>query len=108
MFGKPALCLIGPKDKEFEDMPRDMSIWIASKYKGLSDKYLKQYEGQGYEFWKNYVNGCVETSCSEGIADLIIDIVYTGASLERYGLKIYDVIIKSDFLILGQAGDDDE
>ena len=65
-------------------------------------------EEDGYEFWKNYVNGCVETSCSEGIADLIIDIVYTGSSLERYGLQIYDVIIKSDFLVLGQAGELDE
>jgi len=40
-------------------------------------------------------------SCSEGIADLIIDIVYTGNSLFRYGLQVYDKIMYSDFLILG-------
>ena len=107
-FGKPALCLIGPKGEKLEDMSRDLSIWIASKYRGLSDKYLKQFEDQGYTFQKNYVNGCVETSCSEGIADLIIDIVYTGSSLKRYGLEIYETILKSDFLILGQGGDVDE
>jgi ATP phosphoribosyltransferase len=107
-FGKPALCLIGPKGEKLEDMPKDLSIWIASKYRGLADKYLEQFENKGYSFQKNYVNGCVETSCSEGIADLIIDIVYTGSSLKRYGLDIYDTILKSDFLILGQGGDTDE
>lgn len=108
MFGKPALCLIGPKNTELEDIPKhEVSIWIAAKYKGIADEYLASLEEKGYTFSKNYVNGCVETSCSEGIADLIIDIVFTGASLERFGLKIYDPIIKSDFLILGQ-GDMDE
>jgi len=104
-FGKPALCLIGPEDKELQDLPKDLSIWIASKYRGLADRYLKKLEEQGYTFMKNYVNGCVETSCSEGIADLIIDIVYTGSSLKRYELTIYDTILKSDFLILGQGGE---
>lgn len=107
-FGKPALCLIGPKGAKLKNMPKDLSIWIASKYRGLADKYLEQFEEQGYRFQKNYVNGCVETSCSEGIADLIIDIVYTGSSLKRYGLEIYDTILKSDFLILGQGGDADD
>lgn len=107
-FGKPALCLIGPQDKKLEDLPKDLSIWIASKYRGLADRYLKGLEDKGYSFQKNYVNGCVETSCSEGIADLIIDIVYTGSSLKKYELTIYETILKSDFLILGQGGETDD
>jgi len=59
---------------------------------------------KGFVFQKLYVNGSVETMCSEGLADLAIDIVYTGGSVEMYNLDVLDQIIKSDFLIIG-AGD---
>ena len=101
IYGKPTLCLIGPEGKSLETMPRDLTVCIASKYKKLAKKYLNFLERKGFSFKKIYINGCVETSCSEGIADLIIDIVYTGSSLIKYNLKAYDVIMQSDFLVIG-------
>lgn len=101
IFRKPALCLIGPQNKTFAELPKELTICIAAKYKAIAKQYLSQFEKQGYKFRKKYVNGCVETSCSEGIADVIIDIVYSGSSLKKYVLEIYGKIIESDFVIIG-------
>ena len=100
LFNKPILCLIGPKDKDLSSLPKALTIGISSKYIKLAKKYLNFLERNGFSFRKFYMNGCIEAVCSEGIADLIIDIVYTGSSIEKYGLKVYDKIIESDFLIL--------
>ncbi len=104
VFGKPTLCLIGSKDKSFESLPKELTVCISSKYKEIAESYLSLLEKKGYSFKRIYVKGCVEVSCSEGIADLIIDIVYTGASLGRYGLQVYDRIRESDFVIMASSG----
>lgn len=105
LFRKPVLCLVGPQNKELDQFPKNLTVCIAAKYKAIAKKYLNFLERKGYVFKKIYINGCVETSCSEGIADLVIDIVYTGNSLKRYDLKIYDKIIASDFVIIGENTD---
>ena len=105
LFGKPTLCLLGSRDNEFGELQRNLTVCIAAKYSRIAKKYLNLLERRGYIFKKIYVNGCVENSCSEGIADLVIDIVYTGNSLEKYGLKVYDKILQSDFLIIGEKND---
>ena len=101
LFGKPMLCLIGPKNKKLESMPKYLTVCISSKYKNIAKRYLNLLESKGYTFKKIYVKGCVELTCSEGIADLVVDIVYSGSSLKKYGLKIFDKIMGSDFLIIG-------
>ena len=104
LFGKPALCLIGPEDKDLESLPKITKVFISSKYKRVSQKYLNFLESRGRVFRKTYLAGCIETSCSQGLADLVIDIVYTGRTLREHGLKVFEVIMKSDFLILGKKG----
>lgn len=100
LFGKPVLCLLGPKDNNLEDFPKKLRICINSKYKNISKKYLNLLEEKGYLFEKIYISGSTETVYN-GISDLIIDIVYTGSSINNANLKIYDKIIESDFVILG-------
>jgi ATP phosphoribosyltransferase len=102
LFKKPTLCLIGPKEKSLGELEKNLTVCISSKYKKIAKKYLNFLEVRGdFVFKKIYVNGSTERSCSEGIADLVVDIVYTGSSIDKYGLKIYDRIMQSDFLILG-------
>ena len=98
MFQKPALCLIGPKENLSKK--NNPTICISKKYKNIADNYLKS---KGINYKPIYVTGCVELTCSEGIADLIIDIVYTGSSLQKFNLKILDKIMQSDFLIIGAS-----
>jgi len=101
LYDKPALCLIGPIGKTMEDMPREITVCASKKYKHIVDDYLEKYREKGFVFDQVYVNGSVETSCSEGISDIAIDIVYSGRSMKECGLEIYDVIFKSDCVILG-------
>lgn len=105
-FGKPTLCLIGPRGKRLEDLPKKLTVGIASKYRRIAKKYLNFLERRGFIFSKIYVSGCVEALIVQGVADLIIDIVYTGSSIARAELEIYDSIMQSDFLII--TGKDDE
>ncbi|HOP09182.1 MAG TPA: hypothetical protein PLC12_03085, partial [Candidatus Methanofastidiosa archaeon] len=106
MYNKPALCLIGPEKMSMEDMPKDITICASKKYRCIVKDYLNRYREKGYRFNEVFVNGSVETSCSEGISDLAIDIVYSGRSMKECGLRIYDVIFKSDCVILGGRSND--
>ncbi len=107
LFKKPTLCLIGPKKKTLENLGKNLIVCISSKYKRIAKKYLNFLEArEGFIFKKIYVNGSTEQSCSEGIAELVIDIVYTGSSIQKFGLKVYDKVMRSDFLILGGREND--
>jgi ATP phosphoribosyltransferase len=105
MFKKPALCLLIPKKFTFNDINKELKIVIPTKYVKIADEYLRKFEKQGYSFKKIYMNGCVESACTQGITDIAIDIVYTGSSLIKDNLAIYEVIMKSDFLVIGGRND---
>ncbi|MBN1786071.1 MAG: hypothetical protein JW825_03660 [Candidatus Methanofastidiosa archaeon] len=106
LFMKPALCLIGPEGKTIDDLPKEMTICSSKKYRSIVRKYLERYRDNGYTIDEIYVNGSVETSCSEGISDVAIDIVYSGKSMKECGLCIYDIIFKSDCVVLGGKSND--
>lgn len=100
LYGRPALCLLGPKDKQLNELAKNLSVCVSAKYRNTAWKYLKSLEESGFLFRKIYVSGCVETGYSEGIADLAIDIVYSGGTMEKNGLRVYDKIGESDFVII--------
>lgn len=105
MFGKPVLCLLGPRGKKLEDLPKNIRVSINSKYKNLAKKYLNILEGKGYRFVKIYLSGSTESAYCNGISDLVIDIVYTGSSIKNANLEVYDKIFESDFVIVGVKND---
>lgn len=101
LFKKPVLCLLGPEDKNLEQLPKRLSIGIASRYKLLAKRYLNVLESKGYTFKKFYLNGSTESIFFEGVFDLVIDVVYSGSSMKKAGLKVYDKIFESNFVIIG-------
>lgn len=106
MFGKPTLCLLGninKREQVFKE--KKLKVLISAKYKEIAQKFLEKYKG--YCFECDYVSGCVETGCVEGIYDLIIDIVYTGSSIKKYNLQIYEKIFASDIVLLETIKDGD-
>ena len=105
MFGKPVLCLLGPRGKKLEDFPKNLRVSINSKYKNLAKKYLNILEDKGYRFAKIYLSGSTESAYCNGISDLVIDIVYTGLSIKNANLEVYDKIFESDFVIVGVKND---
>ena len=105
IFGKPTLCLLGPKGKKLEDLPKNLRVCINSKYKNLAKKYLNILEDKDYKFAKIYLSGSTESAYCNGLSDLIIDIVYTGNSMKNANLEVYDKIFESDFVIIGVEND---
>jgi ATP phosphoribosyltransferase len=101
LFSKPALCLLGPSGRKLSELPKTLTICITSKYKQIASQYLNDLELDGYCINKLYVNGSAELMFVEGIADLVIDIVYSGSSMKEAGLEVYDKIIASDFVVIG-------
>jgi len=101
IFGKPALCLLGDKNKTLDSLNKSLKVCIHKKYAKIAKKYLSRLEEyQGFTFEKFYLNGTTESSFEKGLADLVIDIVYSGKSAKKAGLKIYDKIFESDIVII--------
>jgi len=105
LFGKPVLCLLGPKSKRLDDLPENLKVCINFKYKNLAKKYLNLLENRSYTFTKIYLSGSTEAAYSNGLSDLVIDIVYTGSSMRNASLEVYDKIFESDFVIIGVKND---
>lgn len=102
IFGRPVLALIGPKKKNLDNFSRQVKIAIAKKYQFLAKKYLNLLEEtQGFTFQKMYLSGSVEMSITEGLSDLVIDIVYSGKTIRELGLIVYDKIFESNFVVIG-------
>jgi len=105
MFSKPTLCLLGSNKVNLINLPKDLTIYISSKYKNIANKYLKKFEKNGFRFNKIYITGCVETNIVQGLADLVIDIVYTGGSIKESNLQILEKIMESNFVIIGKKNE---
>ncbi|MDO8741412.1 MAG: hypothetical protein Q7J54_07670 [Candidatus Woesearchaeota archaeon] len=95
LFGKPTLCLLGPDGGN--PLSKNPRICINAKYKNMALAFLKS---KGIKFKPLYVNGQTE-SCVGKIADLAIDIVYSGSTIRELKLAVYDRIFSSDFVIIG-------
>ena len=98
IFKKPALCLLGPESKSLKELPQKIKICINKKYKNLADKFLKEYFKKDYEI--TYASGATEELFSEGIVDLVIDIICSGKSAKKAGLKVYEKIFESDIVVI--------
>lgn len=99
VFKKPALCLLGSESKSLKELPEKIKICINKKYKNISNKFLKEYFlEKDYEII--YTSGTTEELFSQGIVDLVIDIVCSGKSAKEAGLKVYKKIFESDLVVI--------
>ena len=103
LYGKPTLCLLGPEGKNLEELPKRLKVIINKKYEKIAKKYLsKIQDSEGMAFEKIYLSGSTEEMYAANISNLVIDIVYSGASAKRAGLKVYDKIFESDIVVIGK------
>jgi len=106
LFKKPVLCILGPKNKTLDEMPKRLRVCINKKYSKLAKKFLSRVQySKGITFEKLYFSGSTEEVFINNIADLVIDIVYSGKSMKEAGLKIYEKIFESDIVIIGGRND---
>jgi ATP phosphoribosyltransferase len=83
-FSKCRVSLAIPKDVEYNGINDFEGKRVATSYPNTVKKYLKS---QGIEVELHIINGSVEIAPNIGLADAICDIVSSGSTLFKNGLK---------------------
>jgi len=75
---------------------------VATSYAGLVEKHLAD---QGISAQVVRLDGAVETAITLGVADVIADVVETGATLRSQGLAIFgEPILRSEAVLIRREG----
>jgi ATP phosphoribosyltransferase len=75
---------------------------VATSYTGILGKYLAE-AGVDAEIIR--LDGAVENAVQLGVADVVADVVETGATLQQAGLEIVgEPILRSEAVLVGRAG----
>ena len=79
---------------------------VATSYQGLVEKHLADH---GVQAEVVRLDGAVETAITLGVADVIADVVETGATLRSQGLEVFgDPILRSEAVLIRRDGSHDE
>jgi ATP phosphoribosyltransferase len=98
-YGKPALCLIGPRGTPVPQAG-ELRIALCAKYENLARRFLRTLERPGLRIEPVLIAGSVEAAILHDIADFMIDIVVSGTTIDRLGLDVRNVILTSDLALL--------
>lgn len=75
---------------------------VATSYQGLVEKHLAEH---GVSAQVVRLDGAVETAITLGVADVIADVVETGATLRSQGLEVFgDPILRSEAVLIRREG----
>ena len=88
-MGKCRMCVCGPESAR-EKLQHHELIRVASKYPNIAKDYFNNIKHQTVEIIK--LNGSVELAPIVGLAEVIVDIVETGATLRENGLEVLSLI----------------
>lgn len=87
--GNCRMCVCGPAAAK-EKLKHHELIRVASKYPNIAKDYFYNKKHQTVEIIK--LNGSVELAPIVGLAEVIVDIVETGATLKENGLEVLEEI----------------
>lgn len=88
-IGKCRMCVCGPESAKAL-LQHHEQIRVASKYPHIAKDYFYNKKHQTVEIIK--LNGSVELAPIVGLAEVIVDIVETGATLRENGLDVLEEI----------------
>ena len=92
-FSKCKVSIAVPKDSNANSLKDLNGKRIATSYPETVKKYLKEYN---IDAQLHIINGSVEIAPNIGLADGICDIVSSGSTLFKNGLKEIEVLLKSE------------
>jgi len=95
-FSKCKVSLAIPKSVEYKSVQDFEGKRIATSYPNTVKKYL---DSQGISADLHIINGSVEIAPNIGLADGICDIVSSGSTLFKNGLKEVEVMLKSEAVL---------
>ena len=88
-FGACRICICGPKAKA-DTWESIVPKRVGTKYPLITQSYFQDLRRERVEIIK--LNGSVELAPLTGLADMIVDIVESGRTLEENGLCVWKVI----------------
>lgn len=91
-YGFCKLVLAGPEKAKLKN-----GVKIATKYQNITRKYLKEKRIQAEIIDSP---GATEIKPQLGLSDFIVDITSTGSTLKMNNLVVYDVILKSNAVLI--------
>ncbi|MDT9594664.1 ATP phosphoribosyltransferase [Nocardioides zeae] len=100
-FGRSRFYFAGPigRYRSVEDLA---GLRIATSYVGVVEAHLAE---RGIDASVTRLDGAVETSIQLGVADVIADVVETGATLRQAGLETFgEVVLESEAVLITRAG----
>ncbi|WP_298781783.1 ATP phosphoribosyltransferase [uncultured Polaribacter sp.] len=95
-FSKCKVSIAVPKDSKANSLKDLDGKRIATSYPETVKKFLKE---QSLEAQLHIINGSVEIAPNIGLADGICDIVSSGSTLFKNGLKEIEVLLKSEAVL---------
>jgi ATP phosphoribosyltransferase len=95
-FSKCRVSLAVPKSMEYNDIKDLDGKKIATSYPNTVNEFL---ETKGISAELHIINGSVEIAPNIGLADGICDIVSSGSTLFKNGLKEVEVMLKSEAVL---------
>ncbi|CNI59598.1 ATP phosphoribosyltransferase [Yersinia mollaretii] len=101
-FGGCRLSLAASLDTDYTGPQCLQNKRIATSYPHILKQYLDK---QGVSFKSCLLNGSVEVAPRAGLADVICDLVSTGATLEANGLREVEVIYRSKACLIQRDGE---
>ena len=100
-FARCRLALAAPDGGDINRAADLAGKRVATTYPALVQDYFKR---EGIEARVALMKGSVEVAPRMRIADAIVDIVSTGATLEANGLSVLDTILESEALLIRRPG----
>jgi ATP phosphoribosyltransferase len=97
-FGRCRLSIAVPQEHTWQGLTDLQGKRIATSYPALLMDYLRQHQVQATPV---VLSGSVEIAPRLGTADVICDLVSSGATLTANALKEVDVILQSQAVLLG-------
>ncbi|MGY0407388.1 MAG: ATP phosphoribosyltransferase [Polaribacter sp.] len=95
-FSKCKVSIAVPKDSKANSLKDLDGKRIATSYPKTVKKYLKEYN---IDAQLHIINGSVEIAPNIGLADGICDIVSSGSTLFKNGLKEIEILLKSEAVL---------
>jgi len=99
-FGRCRLCLAAPESLSYEGPGSLRGLRIATTYPNLLRRFLSQ---EGVDAQIVVMRGAVEVAPRLKLADVICDLVSTGATLEANGLRPVDTLLESEAVLVRGA-----
>jgi ATP phosphoribosyltransferase len=95
-FSKCKVSVAIPKSEKYTSINDLNGKRIATSYPNTVNQFL---EKEGIDVQLHIINGSVEIAPNIGLADAIVDIVSSGSTLFKNGLKEVEVLLKSEAIL---------